>query len=156
MELAQLYAENNLPEKGIAVYITLIQDDPHAMEFYDKVAAIYIQHDRSKDGLAIYEMAVDVEPEYLKGHLMLGLLYRQHGQPKKSAAHLEIASKLAQGAVEKAPNAGNLDMLASVYHAIGDYVQAEVTLQKALELAPDNEEIHNHLEQVRRLQKREN
>ncbi|MBM3242179.1 tetratricopeptide repeat protein [Candidatus Poribacteria bacterium] len=154
-ELAKIYAENNQPEKAFEIYKTLLQKDLHVMKAYDGIATLYIRHNQNEKAIDVYETAVKVEPEYANGHLMLGLLYRQHGQPQKSTEHLQIARKLAQSLVEKTPTAENLDMLASVYYAMKEYVQAEEILQKAIELAPDNEEIQNHLNQVRQLKKRE-
>ena len=150
MELADIYFENNQPEKAFDQYKIVLAKNPRVLDAYDKIAAVYMHHNQQTEAIPVYEVAIGVDPKYIKGHLMLGLLYRQQGKPKKSTAHLEIARKLTQKVVEAEPTAENLDALASIYYVMHDYTRAEAALQKAINLDAANQQILDNLGRVRR------
>lgn len=150
MELADIYFENNLPEKAFDQYKIALAKNPRLLDAYDKIAAVYMHHNQPAQAIPVYETAIGVDPDFIKGHLMLGLLYRRHGQAKKSTEHLETARKLTQEIVEADPTAENLDALASIYYVMHDYAQAEAALKKAVNLDAANQKILDNLARVRR------
>lgn len=153
MALAKIYADHNQPAKAFEQYKAAILKDAALMEAYDKIAALYIQNQQGSKAVTVYKTAVGVDSGYTKGHLMLGLLYQQSNQLKESARHLEIARQLAEKATETTPNVQNLNMLGAIYLAMKDYNRAEATFQKALKVAPDNNQAQEYLHQVRQAKK---
>ncbi|WP_252738147.1 tetratricopeptide repeat protein [Marinobacter salexigens] len=64
--------------------------------------------------------------------------------------NIERAVKLAKQASELAPNSpAVLDTYGWVLHLAGDHTEAKIAIEKALELAPGNAEIEQHLEAVK-------
>ena len=155
MALAKIYADHGQPQKAFEQYKAAILKDAALMEAYDKIAALYIQNQQGSKAVTVYKTAVGVDSGYIKGHLMLGLLYQHSNQLKESARHLEIARQLAEKATETTPNVQNLNMLGAIYLAMKDYNRAEATFQKALKVAPDNNQAQEYLHQVRQAKKQE-
>jgi len=89
-----------------------------------------------------YEQVVSRQPKNIAALNNLAWLLRESDQPQ--------ALTLAKKASELAPeNAAVLDTYGWILHLSGKHSEAQDMIEKALALAPDNEEIQQHLQAVK-------
>ena len=90
-----------------------------------------------------YDYVLEQQPNNIAALNNLAWLLREN--------NTERALELARRASEQAPqNSAVLDTYGWVLHLAGNHQQAVTTLEKALALAPGNEDITSHLESARK------
>lgn len=152
---AELAYIHNVHVRMILGYIYTIQEDyEKALPFFQGIlkagfdnaqayAAIGYIMDRLgniKEAVLNLYRAVELDPENANAHNSLGFIYAE------ADLNLEEALEECKKAVIlDENNPAYLDSLGWVYYKIGKIGQARSYLKKALKIAPENEEILNHL-----------
>ena len=144
--------------KMILGYIyTILEDYDKALELFERVvksgietaqayAAIgYIMHKKGETKEAIMNLyrAIEIDPKNANAHNSLGFILAEED------INLEEALEECKKAISLDPdNPAYLDSLGWIYYKMGKVPHAKSYISKALKLAPENEEIKNHLEVV--------
>ncbi|MFO7781337.1 MAG: tetratricopeptide repeat protein [Spirochaetia bacterium] len=111
-------------------------------------ALAHVQYAQGKTSASILQLekALEIDPDNPTALNSLGYIMADNG------IRLQAALSYCKKAVEIAPgNPAYLDSLGWTYFKLGDAADARVYLKKAHELAPDNDEIASHWNEVRRL-----
>lgn len=111
-------------------------------------ALAHVQYAQGKTSASIVQLekALEIDPGNPTALNSLGYIMADNG------IRLEAALGYCKKAVEAAPeNPAYLDSLGWTYFKLGDVVEARTYLKKAHELAPENDEIAAHWDDVRRL-----
>jgi superkiller protein 3 len=104
----------------------------------------YLTMGRYGEAVSAYEEVMQIHPDFLPAYIDLARILGEKG------ADLDRALKLAQRAVELQPSAQTFDLLAWLYFKRGMYGEAQEAIERAVELAPNNESIMRHREAIRR------
>jgi len=114
------------------------------------LADLYAKQKLYGDAINSYQQALRLAPDFAEAHNNLAWLYATCDDPKlrnpKAALHhAQLAVDLSQWKEEE-----SIDTLAEAHFANGDYQQAVEIQKKALEIAPDNAELQEHMARYRK------
>jgi membrane associated rhomboid family serine protease/tetratricopeptide (TPR) repeat protein len=114
------------------------------------LADLYAQQKLYGDAIKTYQQALRLEPDFAEAQNNLAWLYAtcedpKYRDPKAALDHAQIAVKLTRW-----KEGNSIDTLAEAYFVNGDYQQAVEVQKKALALAPDNKELHEHMARYRK------
>jgi len=140
--LAQLYFYKKQTKDAIALYETIIKNNPNHVDSLFWLGNLYEESGRHPDAIAMWKKALAVDPNHANSLNSLGYVYADDN------INLDEALKLVTKALEKEPeNGAFLDTLGWVYFKMKEYAKAEAALKKAISLAADPV-IYEHLGDV--------
>ncbi len=132
-------SEENL-RKAVEQFDKVTQKDPSDAESWVKLGQLYRMSNKPAEAEKAFNAALKAQPDDDEALTGLAMLYADAGDTKTAIEKLKAATN-------KNPNEATLTMLAEQYEAIHDYKAAAEVLRKALEMAPDNENIAKGLAQ---------
>ncbi|UCC66105.1 MAG: tetratricopeptide repeat protein, partial [Deltaproteobacteria bacterium] len=105
---------------------------------------LYVMMNRYGEAISAYEEVIDIDPNFHPAYLELARILGE------KEIDVDRALKLARKAVDLKPTAQTFDLLAWLCFKRGMYEEAEKAIERALELAPSDESIIRHRENMRR------
>jgi tetratricopeptide (TPR) repeat protein len=155
-EQAENYAWKGNLQKSLQKLDALAQADPGvAVKAYGVISLILTDSHRTKEALTVYKTAVDRFTDTQHKDQMLPLRYKymmllkKDGKNEQAAEQSNIIEKTCRQQLDENPNA--LDSHVLLGHLLaekGDFNEASVHFQKAVELHPDNSGNHENLIQA--------
>ena len=138
IKLGQFEAAETLARDRLAVYKT-------DTRLYGMLAHIHEKTGRMEDAIATHRRILEIDPDNLNSMNSLGYLLTLHGAPTDQT---EALTNLKQ-ALSKKPNyPAYLDSFGVALARGGQTESARRALMKALQFAPQNTEIMEHLKEV--------
>jgi tetratricopeptide (TPR) repeat protein len=98
------------------------------------LAIINLEHQNLAKALDNFTLSLKSDPRHVEAHYNLGNLYYDAGDLGLARLHYEAATQIEPGFSLVYFN------LALVYHKLGDSLTASATLEKYMQLEPDDEE----------------
>lgn len=159
--LGTLLTEKGEYEMALDVHATALELNPTNFESYRGRARAFSSLQRLSEAEATYKKAIEIKPDYWAGYAELGVFYSQHGRFEESAEQFEIVTKLSPGnasayrnlggvyyylgrqdkaldafrkSVEIQPNYGVYSNMATMNYYNGNFSEAALNYEKALEL----------------------
>jgi tetratricopeptide (TPR) repeat protein len=121
----------------------LLEDGFESAKVHSALAYALFLQKRPEESIRSLEKALELESDNANAMNSMGYILAEQNK------RLGSALKYCQKAVDKSPkNASYLDSLGWVYYKIGNLKDARFCLRKALDLAPKNKEILQHLKIV--------
>jgi superkiller protein 3 len=176
--LGGLYMRVGRYDEAIREFRNAVKIDPHYAPGYSNLGKVYLIQGNLNDALEALRRALSIDPSNPWARYYLGRTYLTMGRygeavsayeevmqihPDFFPAYIDLARilgekgvdldralKLAQRAVELQPSAQTFDLLAWLYFKRGMYGEAQEAIERAVELAPNNESIMRHREAIRR------
>jgi len=155
-EQAENYAWKGNLQKSLQKLDALAQADPGvAVKAYGVISLILTDSHRTKEALTVYKTAVDRFTDTQHKDQMLPLRYKymmllkKDGKNEQAAEQSNIIEKTCRQQLDENPNA--LDSHVLLGHLLaekGDFNEASVHFQKAVELQPDNSNNRENLVQA--------
>jgi len=128
---------------------TLINSGLESSQIYSALGYVFYSQKKVEDAIDSLEKAFEMEPENTNAMNSLGFILAEE------EIDLERAVKLCREAVKRKPgNAAYHDSLGWVYFKRGKIQDARLHLRKALDLAPGNREIVEHMRIVMEREKK--
>jgi tetratricopeptide (TPR) repeat protein len=174
--LADLKTRHGDAAGAIALLSQIISKRPNDEQAYYLLANAYRARGNTDDALNVYSGLARAFPKNPRAFMMMGMILRQQSKPQEARKAFEDALAVAPGfslaiaqlveldladkkhdaamqrvqtALEKNPKAAELRFLeAKVYLSKGDAAQAETSLRKSMELAPNYREAYMALAQL--------
>lgn len=146
--LSESYSIRKDHNKAAITLIDALNENPTDITVLYALAMQYeLLKERSK-AIDVLKKAIGIEPDNSILQNFLGYLYADMG------INLDEAHKLISRALEKEPeNAAYLDSLGWLYFKQKNYKKALEYIEKAYKLMPEDPEINEHLEKVKKLVK---
>lgn len=120
--------------RAIEQFDKITQKDPSDADSWVKLGYLYRMSNKSPEAEKAYNAALKAQPDNVDALTGLAMLYADQGDTKTAIEKLKAANA-------KDPNENTLTMLAEQYESMHDYKSAADVLRKALEMAPENENI---------------
>lgn len=136
--LAEVYKVQNQPQKAIATWQALIEDDPSQVSAYAEWIQLIQKLNRGKEGLS-FLTGLETKTDKWQPSVVLAQLLFAQGQIAESVKHIEIA-------LERSGKSEQIKQIAaSLYQQYGVFllkenkpVEAKSYILKALSYAPEN------------------
>ncbi len=122
-----------------------LKSNPTNTHILSMIASLYEETGQKKEALKYIEKAIEIEPNNHIYQNFLGFLYAEMDM-KLDDALILVEKALAQ----EPENAAYLDSLGWVYYKKKDYKKAYKYIIKAVELMPDEKELQEHLNAVKK------
>jgi spermidine synthase/Tfp pilus assembly protein PilF len=155
-EQAENYAWKGNLQKALQKLDALARADPRvAVKAYGVISLILTDSHRTKEALTVYKTAVDrfTDTQHKDQMLLLRykymMLLKKDGKNEQAAEQSNIVEKTCRQRLDENPNA--LDshvLLGNLLAEKGDFNEASVHFQKAVELQPDNSDNRENLIQT--------
>ncbi len=143
--LSNAYAEIPDRAKAIATLNKGIAENPGSLELYMALAVQYEEEKKYEDCITVLKKALEINPGSASAQNFLGYLYADLNR------NLDEAEVLLNKALAKEPgNYAYMDSKAWLLFRKGRYQEAYELMQKALEVKPDDPEMLEHMEQIRK------
>ena len=121
----------------------LLEEGFESAKVYSALAYVVYMQGKSEESIQLLERALEIEPENTNAMNSLGYILAEQNK------RLGTALGLCERAVKKnSKNPAYLDSLGWVHFKLGNLKEARIYLRKALEFAPKNKEILQHLKTV--------
>ncbi|HSE42520.1 MAG TPA: sulfatase-like hydrolase/transferase [Acidobacteriota bacterium] len=139
-------------DKAIDYLLQTIALSPgHAMAEYN-LGAAYLTKNDLKQAEYWLKKVVAASPKLMNAQLKLGQVYMMQKKPDMAAPHFAVAVKFYEDSIRTSGGTKNKSdlyaSLAEIQFSSGDSKNAEVNLQKAIELEPSKRMLHYNLAQV--------
>lgn len=142
--LSSLYfalVSNQEPDNLEFAYNQLLEAEPNNAQVLTAKANLYLTNGKTNEAIVEYQKALAANRNNVTALNNLAWLIREQ-QPSNALAYAKQAAELA-------PNSASvLDTYGWLLHLNGNSSEAAKVLDRALELAPDNEEIKAHRAQI--------
>lgn len=127
-------------DKARAMARTALEIDPEIPEVYWVLAYVSAQQRQHEKALGLLRKAVSLDRSFADAYALMGGIMTYIGQPRETPGLLRTAIRLN-------PDAGYLYylLLGRAYCLLGDWEQALINLNEALERNPSNLEAHIYL-----------
>ncbi|MBN2790087.1 MAG: tetratricopeptide repeat protein [Candidatus Delongbacteria bacterium] len=148
MSLQQFVNDKEFKNANI-VYNNLVAEHPEDKNIYYRYIMSLIENDQIDKAIEIYETAINKFPEEISMRNNYAYLLVEHNKD------IEKALELSNYAVEKEPeNISFLDTLAWIYFIKGDYINAEIYIDKAFDQSgvladPNSMELFDHYKKIK-------
>jgi protein O-mannosyl-transferase len=127
-------------KKAEQEYLNAVQIDTKYSAGYYSLGGIYYRNNKFDKAVEYYKLATRIKADQLS-HIMLGKIFAQTNDLSKAIINLEIATR-----IDKVKKEDNIYLiLADLYKDQGNLQQAELNLNKALEVDPSNDMAFNNL-----------
>lgn len=136
--LGRIYQDSGAKDASIAAFRRAVELNPHYWNTHLQFAAAYFRYGENQNAALHYQRVTEQVPERAEGYQGLATAYLQMGDFARS----ESAYKKAL-TIQERPTI--LSGLATVYCFQGQYTEGIRILQKAIELAPNQEIYHGNL-----------
>ena len=125
--------QDNVTDLALNAYKRVIELDPEYYQAYYRMGLIYEDQNKFEEAEQAYLTIIQHGAKVPQVYNALAQLYgREQGQ-------LNQAVSYAQTAIELSPESANYyNTLALICFRLGDYLQAETAMKKALSLSPEN------------------
>ena len=143
MILGYIYTILDEYDKALELFRNVVKGGIETAQAYAAIGYIMHKKGEVKDAIMNLYRAIEIDPKNANAHNSLGFILAEEN------INLEEALEECRKAVDLDPdNPAYLDSLGWVYYKLGKITNAKSYITKALRLAPDNEEIKAHLEEV--------
>ncbi len=147
MILGYIYTIREEYEKALSVFHRVLEEGVENAQAYAAIGYIMDRQGDFKEAVMNLYHAVEIDPKNANAHNSLGYIFAE------SNLNLDEALKECKKAVSlDKDNPAYLDSLGWVYFKLGDVSTARGYLKKALKMAPDNDDIREHLDTLLRSQ----
>ncbi len=137
-------AKEGTPKSLDSLTENWLREDPQNLGAHLARAEWLMSNNQNAAAIPLYEQVLTRQPNNLAALNNLAWTLREDNPDR--------ALKLARQASELAPNRPEiLDTYGWILHLTGNHAEAKVAIEKALALAPGNEEIESHLEAVKKV-----
>ncbi|HEY6291792.1 MAG TPA: rhomboid family intramembrane serine protease [Terriglobia bacterium] len=143
--LAAAYQESGDLAQAQRVFERLASSNPHSVEIQEELADILAGQKLYQPAIDHYVEALHLSPNLALAHNNLAWLYATADDEKfrNPNAALDHAGKAVELTSWRQPDF--IDTLAEAFYVNGNYAEAVKTQAKALQLAPDNKELQEHM-----------
>ncbi|MFO8063475.1 MAG: tetratricopeptide repeat protein [Spirochaetota bacterium] len=146
MLLGYIYTVTDRPQLAELEFSKLLEDGFESAKVRAAMAHVEYMMGKTNAGIAELERALEVDPENANALNSLGYIMADNGM------RLQAALSYCKKAVAAKPdNPAYLDSLGWTYFKLGNVAEARRYIGAAHEKAPDNEEIAEHWQAVRRV-----
>ena len=143
MILGYIYTILENYDKALELFRNVVESGIETAQAYAAIGYIMHKKGEVKEALMNLYKAIEIDPKNANAHNSLGFILAEEN------VNLEEALEECKRAVNLDPNnPAYLDSLGWVYYKMGKIPHAKSYIAKALKLAPENEEIKAHLEEV--------
>jgi tetratricopeptide (TPR) repeat protein len=143
MVLGFIYAVTKRYRLSEFEFRKLLEDGFESAKVYSALAYSLFVQKKSDESIRLLEKALELEPDNANAMNSLGFILAEMNK------RLGSALSLCERAVSKNPrNAAYIDSLGWVLYKTGNVKEARIHLRRALELAPKNKEILQHLKTI--------
>ena len=125
-QLASLYSQQNLHDKAIGTWNTLLETDPENTKYQDGLINSYQTSGKIDEALALAQAFIDATPEVGAHHARIAKLYKDENRIDEAIDAYQKASELTPG------NAQIYKELAELYLGEDDLTAAEKAFQEAI------------------------
>ena len=94
-QLATLYSQQNLHDRAIATWETLLETDSENAKYQDGLINSYQASGRFEDALKLAQQFIDANPEVGVHHARIAKLYKDENRTDEAIAAYEKASELS-------------------------------------------------------------
>jgi len=143
MLLGYVYTLNDEYEEALKMFKGIIKAGFQSAQTYTAIGYIMDRLGKFKEAVINLYHAIEIDPKSPNTHNSLGYIFAEANINLNEA--LDECKKAI--AIDK-NNPAYLDSLGWVYYKLGNLSQAKSYLKKALKIAPDSEEIKDHLDTV--------
>ncbi|WDN89974.1 hypothetical protein BuS5_02944 [Desulfosarcina sp. BuS5] len=138
--LGTFYEEDEEYEKAIDAFKKGIGIDPENTRLLFRLGVVYDKWGKRKKSIESMQSVIRVDPEHADALNYIGYTYADSGE------NLDEAERLILEAMKHKPDDGYIiDSLGWVYYQKGLFRQAATTLEKAVNIVPDDPVIMEHL-----------
>ena len=148
LELAEVHLAHKHISAAMTTYQSLIRMHPKMETGYDKMGRLYMDLNVPQRAVPFFLKVLELNPNAVEAHVRLGWLYTTLRAFDKAESHL-------QAAIEKMPG------LTLAYHGLAEIYTKQGHFQKAIdvyrhitEIAPDDNDARQALQNLERLKKR--
>ena len=143
--LAESYLQEDESKQAVIILNEGLKSNPTSDEIFYSLAIAYDKLDKREDSIVNIKKANELSPNNPIYQNFLGYMY------VLNEINLDEAIKLITSALDKDPdNAAYLDSLGWAYFMKKKYKKAYSYIERAAELAPDEKEIVDHLEEIKK------
>ena len=140
--LGELFIRQRALEKARAVYTRATEIAPDDVQAWLKLGVIAINQKRFPDAIRSFHAAISADGTSAEAHNNLARVYAGLGE------ELQAAVALAKQAVALSPTAKHYDTLAYAYYRNGQYAEALVAIQRAVEMEPKRKAYRKLLSEI--------
>jgi len=150
--LGSLYEQAGDDAGAKRMYLHAVERDPNYPPAYKALGDLCLRQRDFADAEKYFLRAVALRPDDVETRVTLGLLYMETERFDLGQETLRAAKEVALARTRQEPSAENWNLLAYAQYGLGEYVDAERSMTKALELEPDNSDFRRRLETIRAAQ----
>lgn len=142
---ADCYSKSKNNKEAIKVLEEALKTNPTSVQVLTFLASLYDGEKNKNKAIELIKTALTIEPNNATLQNFLGYMYAELG------INLKEALLLIEKALKQEPeNGAYLDSLGWVYYKMKDYKKAYKYITQALEKMPDEKELQEHLEEVKK------
>ena len=143
--LGKLYEKYGEPDLGIEALEKALQINPNSSRAHYILGNLFIKKKEIISARKELQAAIQIEPEFFEAHYNLGMLYLNEGKLDRS--YLELALDVFRKAARLKPGNDRIyQNMGIALSLMGDYLEAEKELVRALEINPRLWRAHRFLE----------
>ena len=142
---AECYSIDKDNKTAILILEEALKDNPTNTQVLSFLASLYEEEKNIDKTLELVKKALEIEPENPVFQNFLGFMYAETG------SNLDEALVLIEKALKQEPeNGAYLDSLGWVYYKKKDYKKAYKYISEALKYMPEEKELYDHLDAVKK------
>ena len=142
---AECYSIDKDNKTAILILEEALKENPTNTQVLSFLASLYEEEKNIDKTLELVKKALEIEPENPVFQNFLGFMYAETG------SNLDEALVLIEKALKQEPeNGAYLDSLGWVYYKKKNYKKAYKYISEALKYMPEEKELHDHLDAVKK------
>ena len=142
---AECYSIDKDNKTAILILEEALKENPTNTQVLSFLASLYEEEKNIDKTLELVKKALEIEPENPVFQNFLGFMYAETG------SNLDEALVLIEKALKQEPeNGAYLDSLGWVYYKKKDYKKAYKYISEALKYMPEEKELYDHLDDVKK------
>jgi len=143
MILGYIYTIKEDYDSALSLFESVVKSGIETAQAYAAIGYIMYKKGNVKEALLNLYRAVEIDPKNANAHNSLGFILAEEN------INLEEALEECKKALSLSPdNPAYLDSIGWVYYKMGKIPHAKSYITRALKLAPENEEIKSHFEEL--------
>ena len=143
--LGDILANRGRINEAVAEYQKAIAVRPRYWEHHRALGNALFRATRYADAAKAYEEVIRLRPDNRVGYQNLGTAFQAMGRVDDALRHYHLAN-------ERGPAASTFANIGTLHYRRGDFAEAAVNYQRAVDMQPNNAALHRNLGDARRRQ----